>query len=41
MSRRSISPLKTMAATAVDVEPNQRDLMIRKLKEDVIVARGK
>lgn len=37
MSRRSVSPLRT--ATRSESDP--RDAMIRKLKEDLIVARGR
>jgi hypothetical protein len=37
MSRRSVSPLRT--AARADADP--RDGMIRKLKEDLIVARGR
>jgi hypothetical protein len=37
MSRRSISPIKMVPKT--DIDP--RDNMIRKFKEDLIVARGR
>jgi hypothetical protein len=37
MSRRSISPIKMVPKT--DIDP--RDNMIRKFKEDLIIARGR
>jgi hypothetical protein len=37
MSRRPVSPIRT----AVRSEMDPRDAMIRKLKEDLIVARGR
>ena len=38
MSRRPVSPIRTPLRSA---ENDPRDNMIRKLKEDLIVARGK